>query len=82
LALSAAQEIVEQVEDIHEASVYILSQIGAPLEEPLVATALVRATNGTLTPGVRADVESVLEEKLARVHDLREAIVCRRLTLF
>jgi S-adenosylmethionine synthetase len=82
LALNAAQEIVEQVDGIGEASVYILSQIGAPLEEPLMATALVRATNGTLTAALRADVESLLDEKLARVHDLREAIVCRALTLF
>jgi S-adenosylmethionine synthetase len=81
LALTAAQEIVEQVE-VEEASVYILSQIGAPLEEPLIATALVRATNGTLTPAVRADVESILDRKLATVHDLRESIMCRALTLF
>jgi S-adenosylmethionine synthetase len=82
LALTAAQDIVEQVDAIEEASVYILSQIGAPLEEPLVATALVRATNGTLTPGARADVESLLDEKLTRVHELRESIMCRALTLF
>jgi S-adenosylmethionine synthetase len=82
LALTAAQEIVEQVEEIEEASVYILSQIGAPLENPLIATALVRASNGRLTPGVRADVEHVLDERLTRVHDLRESILCRQLTLF
>jgi S-adenosylmethionine synthetase len=82
LALSAAQDIVQQLDGVAEASVYILSQIGAPLENPLMATALVRATNGTLTPGVRADVESILDDKLARVHELRDAIVCRTFTLF
>jgi S-adenosylmethionine synthetase len=82
LALTTAQQIVEEVDGVDEASVYILSQIGAPLEEPLVATALVRAKNGSLTAGLRGDVETVLDEKLARVHDLRESIVCRALTLF
>lgn len=82
LALSAAQEIVERVTNVDEATVYILSQIGAPLEEPLIATALVRSVNGALTSKVRTEVEEVLDSRLADVHKMRESIVDRRLTLF
>jgi S-adenosylmethionine synthetase len=73
---------VEQIEGVGEASVYLLSQIGAPLEEPLVATALVRAVNGNLTAALRSDVEALLDDRLAGVHGLRDEIVCRRLTLY
>nr|HID13880.1 methionine adenosyltransferase [Anaerolineae bacterium] len=82
LALLAAQDIVKRVPTVREVTVYILSQIGAPLDRPLVATALVRPTNGPLTPSIQADVESVLDERLANVHDVREYILNRELTLF
>jgi S-adenosylmethionine synthetase len=82
LALLAAQDIVEQLPAVREASVYLLSQIGAPLDKPLVATALVRPTNGTLTSSIQADVQSLLDEKLANVHGVRECILSREMTLF
>ena len=82
LALLAAQDIVNRVPTVREATVYVLSQIGAPLDQPLVATALVRPTNGPLTPSIRADVQSVLDENLAHVHDVRTRILNRELTLF
>jgi len=82
LALSAAQEIVERVTEVEEATVYILSQIGAPLETPLMATALVRSLNGALTPAIEGDVTAVLDDKLAHVHDLRESILSQEMCLF
>jgi len=82
LALQAAQDIVEHAPTIRAATVYVLSQIGAPLDQPLVATALVHMTNGTLTPGTQADVQDVLDEHLAEISSLRNCIVNRELTLF
>ena len=82
LALLVAQDIVGQVPAVREATVYVLSQIGAPLDQPLVATALVRPTNDPLSPGVRADVQSVLDESLAHMHDVCARILNRELTLF
>jgi len=82
LALQAAQDIVEHAPTIRAATVYVLSQIGAPLDQPLVATALVHMTNGTLTPGTQADVQNVLDEHLAEISSLRNCIVNRELTLF
>ena len=82
LALLAAQDIIEQVPTVREATVYILSQIGAPLDQPLVATARVRPAEGALTPSIRADVKSVLDEKLANVGEMRNIILNRKITLF
>jgi len=75
LALLTAQDIVGKVPAVREATVYLLSQIGAPLDQPLVATALVRPVNGVLTPVMQEDVQAVLDERLANVSDIRTCIL-------
>jgi S-adenosylmethionine synthetase len=82
LALLAAQDIVERVPTVRTATVYVLSQIGAPLDRPLIATALVRPTGGSITPSIQADVQDVLDEHLEQVHSIRTRILDRELTLF
>jgi len=43
---------------------------------------LVRPVNGHLTPGIQADVQSVLDENLENVHEVRACIMNREITLF
>jgi S-adenosylmethionine synthetase len=82
LALLAAQDIIARVPTVRAATVHILSQIGAPLDQPLVATALVHPADQSLTPSIRADVQSVLDENLAQVNSVRTRILEQELTLF
>jgi len=82
LALVSAQEIVERIPAVRDVTVYMLSQIGAPLDQPLIAAATVRTNDGKLTPSVRADVESLLNENLAGVDAIRERILKRELSLY
>jgi len=82
LALLAAQDIIKRVPTVQTTTVHILSQIGAPLDQPLVATATVRPANGPLTPSIRADVQSVLDEHLADVGSIRTRILNQELALF
>jgi S-adenosylmethionine synthetase len=82
LALLTAQDIVEKVPTVKEATVYLLSQIGAPLDQPLVATAQVRPTNGALTPAIQEDVQAVVDERLANVSDIRVCILNCEQSLF
>jgi len=82
LALLAAQDIIKCVPTVRAATVYVLSQIGAPLDRPLIASALVHPANGHLTPSIQADVQSVLDEHLAQVSSLRTQVLNRELTLF
>ena len=82
LALLMAQDIVERVTTVREANVYLLSQIGKPLDQPLVATAYVRPKSGELTASIQGDVEAVLDEHLANVHQVRHKILSRELSLF
>ena len=82
LAMLAARDIVTRVPTVREATVYLLSQIGAPLDQPLVATVQVRPTTGALTRSIQADVRAVLDENLAQVHQVRERILAREFPLF
>jgi S-adenosylmethionine synthetase len=82
LALLAAQDIIERVPTVRAATVYVLSQIGAPLDQPLVATALVHPVNSTITPSIQTDVQSVLDEHLEQVNSIRTHILNRELMLF
>lgn len=82
LALLTAQDIVSKVPTVKEATVYLLSQIGAPLDQPLVATAQVRPVNGALTPVIQEDVQAVIDERLANVSDIRVCILSCEQSLF
>jgi S-adenosylmethionine synthetase len=82
LALLAAQDIVNKVPTVREASVYLLSQIGGPLDQPLVANAVVRPVGGELTPSIQADVQAVLDDRLAKVSEVRVCILNCEMSLY
>jgi S-adenosylmethionine synthetase len=52
------------VPSVRDVSVYILSQIGHPLDQPLMATATVYPKSGPLSPSVCADLEAIIDEHL------------------
>jgi S-adenosylmethionine synthetase len=82
LALLAAQDIIEQVPTVAEVSVYVLSQIGQPLDQPLVATALVRPKNSPMTSSIESDVRDMLDKHLANVAEVGALIRRGELPLF
>jgi S-adenosylmethionine synthetase len=82
LAMQMAKDIIERIPTVREATVYLLSQIGEPLDQPLVATAYVRPTSGELTSSIRADVEALLDEYLSRPEGVREQILGQEFPLF
>ena len=82
LALRAAQSVVEEVKGIKAATVYVLAQIGKPLDQPLVATAQVHAENGLLSDKLASEARAVLEEHLVNVADVGELIRKGELVLF
>jgi S-adenosylmethionine synthetase len=81
-ALLLAKEIVEKLDTVSEATVYLLSQIGAPLDQPLVASAYVRPTSGSITTSIQADVEAIVDEHLAQADQIRDRIINQEMTLF
>jgi len=82
LALRAAQSIVEEVRGIKGATVYVLAQIGKPLDQPLVATVQVSTANGQLSDTIADEARAVLEHHLVNVAEVGELIRQGELTLF
>lgn len=82
LALVSAQDILESVPDVREAQVYILSQIGKPLDQPLVATATVKPREGSLSDAARKEVQDVIDRHLADMEGLREQLRNMEITLY
>ncbi len=82
LALLAAQDIVESVPDVREAQVYVLSQIGHPLDQPLIATATVTPRNGNLSENARTAVNAVIDRHLGDMIGLRKKLADMEVTLY
>ncbi|MBN1310037.1 MAG: methionine adenosyltransferase [Anaerolineae bacterium] len=82
LGLLAAKDIVESIPTVREAQVYILSQIGHPLDQPLVATASIQTRNGKMTEQVKSDVEAVLDRHLSDMIGLRDKLKKMEVTLY
>jgi S-adenosylmethionine synthetase len=82
LSFLAAKEIVSEVPEIHEASVYILSQIGHPLDQPLIATATIKPTKGVMTKELEEKVRAVLDRRLEKVHEARILMAEQKVKLY
>ena len=82
LALRAAEAIVEEVRGIKAATVYVLAQIGKPLDRPLVATAQVYPAEGDLLDKDAAEARAVLDQHLADVADVGALIRKGECSLF
>jgi S-adenosylmethionine synthetase len=82
LGLLAARDIVESVPEVREAQVYVLSQIGHPLDQPLIATATVKSQDGALSETVRTKIEGIIEKHLTDMVGLREKLANMEVTLY
>lgn len=82
LALRAARAIVEEVKQIKAATVYVLAQIGKPLDQPLLATAQLRLVAGQVSEEIVAKARAVLDHHVANLDDIGELTQKGELSLF
>jgi S-adenosylmethionine synthetase len=82
LAMLSAQDIVDEIDDVREAQVYILSQIGKPLDQPLVATATVKPKDGPLNDAAKEQITAVIDRNLADMIGLREKLANMQVSLY
>jgi len=82
LALRAAQAVVEEIKGVKAVTVYVLAQIGKPLDRPLVATAQVHTDNNQLSEEIAPQVRAVLDYHLANVAEVGELIRQGKISLF
>ncbi len=78
-AFRIAEKIVNEVEGVKEVEVELLSQIGKPITDPLVAN--VRFI-GSVSPDEEREIEAIVEEELKNIPKLTMEIVEGKVQLF
>jgi len=82
VAVDIANRIYEQVEGVKEVYVKILSQIGRPIDDPLVADIKVKPTKNRLTTNQIEEIHSIADEILSNITSYTEKILKGEVMLF
>ncbi len=83
LANRIAERIYGEVKGLKEVYVYLLSQIGKPINEPLVANVEVLPEPGvTLSGEIRNEIDGIVNEELDNITLLTELVVKSKVSLF
>jgi len=76
-----ANRIYKEVTGIKEVYVYLLSQIGKPIDQPLIANVEV-IPEKELTNNMKQDAQSIMDEELSRITRIAELILNEEATLY
>jgi len=83
LAFMIAEKIYNEVKGIREVYVELLSQIGRPIDQPLMAGVKVVPEQGYhLSDNIKSEIRSIVDEELANITRLTDLFVEGKLTLF
>ncbi|MDD1673259.1 MAG: methionine adenosyltransferase [Methanomicrobiales archaeon] len=82
LANQVAQECVEKVDGIDEIYLRFLSQIGRPVDYPLVASAQVLPKPGMRVDIINYDIEKIIEESLENITSITRKVINGELKTF
>ena len=73
---------VSQIDEVKEVYVKILSQIGRPINDPLIAHAALVLNDNERFNAVKNEVEVIFKEELDKIMDLKEDILRGSINLF
>jgi len=82
LSVLTAREIVKKLPTVKEVYVRVLSRIGNPIDQPLVASSAVVLERGTRLSSVSGDIESIMNDSLADIRRVTRLILNRKIELF
>jgi S-adenosylmethionine synthetase len=82
LSTQIATECVRKVDGIDEMYVRLLSQIGQPIDQPLVASVQVLPQSGIKLKDINGEILSIVDEKLSTVTHVTEAVIRGELRTF
>jgi len=77
-----AGQIVQNVQGVVEAYVWLCSKIGQPINRPSVAAAQVTLEQGVELPDVRSAIEKVIEEELTGIHEFTKRLIRGELSVW
>ncbi|MCW7075875.1 MAG: methionine adenosyltransferase [Candidatus Syntrophoarchaeum sp.] len=82
LSTQIARDAVEKVDGLQEISVRILSQIGQPIDNPLVANAQIIPEKGVSIDKIKPAIEDVVDGWLERITDITKLVSEGKLNTF
>jgi len=82
LSTQVARECVMKVDGIEEMYVRLLSQIGKPIDQPLVASIQVLPKSGIKLKDINADILEIVDSQLANVTSITEKVIEGKLKTF
>jgi len=82
LSTEIARTVVEEVDDIREIRIRLLSQIGQPIDQPHVADANLVTVEGVDVGDIEAEVRAIIDAELENVTDITERVIDGELTTF
>jgi S-adenosylmethionine synthetase len=82
LSTMMARECVEKVDGIEEMYIRLLSQIGKPIDLPLVASVQVLPKSGFVLKDLNSEIEGIVNENLANVTCITEKVIRGELNTF
>ncbi len=82
LAMKVAERVVKEVGKVREVYIEILSQIGKPIDQPLIAVAKVIPEGGEAFNAIKSDVETIIDDELSKITSLTELIINEKARLF
>jgi S-adenosylmethionine synthetase len=82
LSTQVARECVEKVDGIDEIYIRILSQIGNPIDQPLIASAQIIPKPGASFKTISYEVESILDTSFENVTCVTEKVISGELKTF
>ncbi len=75
LSHQIAERVYLEVEGVREVTVYLCSQIGQPIDRPLVAAAQLILSDGAELGDVRGPVSEVIDREFATIHRFTERLI-------
>jgi S-adenosylmethionine synthetase len=82
LAVLTARQIVEECPSVRESYVRVLSRIGKPIDQPLIASAAVVMEDGSSVSKVNGDIEAIMDESLSDIRRVTNMILHKKIELF
>lgn len=82
LSTQIAQECVAKVDGIEEMYVRLLSQIGKPIDQPLVASVQVLPGSGVKLKDINDEIYGIVDDQLANVTSITEKVIAGKLKTF
>jgi S-adenosylmethionine synthetase len=82
LAVLTARKIVKELPKVRESYVRILSRIGKPIDQPLIASAAVVLENGSKLSSINGDVRSIMNDSLEDIRHVTDLILQKKIELF